>query len=428
MRPSIHESGAVGGAGCSVLFLAHRIPFPPDKGDKIRSYHLLRHLAGRYRVCLGAFVDDPSDLQYEAPLRTLCQEVRLFPIRPRARRLASLSALLGDGPLSVRYYRDRRMSRWIESVRQRGRPNAVVTCSSTMARFVAGREWSGVARIADFVDVDSEKWRQYAESAPLPLSWLYAREARALLAYERRIATSFSRTLFVSQSEAALFAARVPEAAQRVGYLSNGVDADYFDPARPFPDPYPAGGPVIVFTGAMDYRPNVEAVTWFAETILPRIARQRPDARFWIVGNRPSRVVFELGKREGVTVTGRVPDVRPYLGHASVVVAPLRIARGLQNKVLEALAMARPVVCTTAAAEGIDPEGRRVAAIEDDAEPFAAATLRAMQSGARADGRRFVLEKFSWERNLSALGTMIGVPSDHEQPVLCSDAEAQPCQ
>lgn len=412
-----------------LLLLAHRIPFPPDKGDKIRSYHLLRHLSGRYRVSLGAFVDDPSDLQYEAPLRALCHEVGLFPIQPRARRLASLSGLLVGEPLSVRYYRDRRMSRWIESVRQRGRVRAVVTCSSTMARFVAGREWSGVTRIADFVDVDSEKWRQYADSARPPLSWVYAREARTLLAYERRIAASFSRTLFVSQSEAALFAARAPETANRVGHLSNGVDADYFDPDRQLPDPYPPGGPVIVFTGAMDYRPNVEAVSWFAEAILPRIARQRPDARFWIVGNRPSRTVLELRKREGVTVTGWVPDVRPYLGHASVVVAPLRIARGLQNKVLEALAMARPVVCTTAAADGIDPEGRHVAAIEDDAEPFAAATVRAMQGGVRADARRLVRERFSWEHHLSALGPMIDMSSDCECPVLSTgDAEAQPCQ
>lgn len=412
-----------------LLLLVHRIPFPPDKGDKIRSYHMLRHLAARYQVCLGAFIDDPSDMQHEAPLRALCHEVRLFPIQPRARKLASLAGLLVGEPLSVCHYRDRRMSRWIESVRQKGHVRAVVTCSSTMARFVAGREWSGVTRIADFVDVDSEKWRQYADSARPPLSWVYAREARTLLDYERRIAASFTRTLFVSEAEAALFAARAPEAADRVGHLSNGVDADYFDPDQQLADPYPQGGPVIVFTGAMDYRPNVDAVTWFVEAILPAIARQRPDARFWIVGNRPSRSVRELGRGNGVTVTGRVPDVRPYLKHASVVVAPLRIARGLQNKVLEALSMARPVVCTAPAAEGIDPEGRHVAAIEDDAERFAAATLRAMQGGAREDGRRLVLERFSWRRHLGALDRMIGMPSDRESPVLSStDVEAQPCQ
>lgn len=411
-----------------LLLLAHRIPYPPDKGDKIRSYHVLRHLAGRYRVCLGAFVDDPSDLQYEAPLRALCDEVCLVPIEPRARRLASLWGLLRGEPLSVRYYRNRRMSRWVDSVRCKGRVRAVVTCSSTMARFVAGREWSGTTRIADFVDVDSEKWRQYANSTRPPLSWVYAREARTLLAYERCIAASFNRTLFVSESEAALFAARAPEVAGRIGHLSNGVDTDYFDPDRELSDPYPSGGPVIVFTGAMDYRPNVEAVTWFVDAILPLIARTRPDARFWIVGNKPSQPVLGLARREGVTVTGRVPDVRPYLRHASVVVAPMRMARGLQNKVLEALAMARPVVCTAAAAEGIDPEGHHIAAIEDDETRFAVAVLEAMTDSARTDARRMVVDRFGWERHASELDPMIEAQFDRQRPPTVSNRlEARAC-
>ena len=392
---------------CNLLMLVHRIPFPPDKGDKIRSYHLLRHLAARHRVHLGAFVDDPADLVHESALRAICPDLRLFPIDPRKRKLASLLGLLTGDALSVRYYRDPRVSDWIASLRARERFDAVVTCSSTTAQFVEGDDWASIPRVADFIDVDSEKWRQYASTASPPMSWVYAREARALLSFERRIASAFTRTLFVSEAEAALFARRAPEAAARVGYYSNGVDTDYFDPAADLPDPYPPGGPVVVFTGAMDYRPNVEAVTWYADEILPRVLAQRPDSRFWIVGSKPARSVRQLAERKGVTVTGRVPDVRAYLKHASVAVAPLRIARGIQNKVLEALAMAKPVVCTRSAAEGIDPSGGAVAGIADDAEGFAAATLRSMGHADRTAARKLVVERFSWDSHLRVVDELI---------------------
>ncbi len=394
-------------AARNVLLLVHRIPFPPDKGDKIRSYHLLRHLAGRYRVHLGAFVDDPADLAHETALRALCPEVRLFPVEPRLRKLASLVGLLTGEPLSVRFYRDRRVSEWIDDLRARGPLDAVVAYSSTMAQFVEGSEWSATTRIADFVDVDSEKWRQYSASGGPPMSWVHAREARTLLAYERRISRSFTRTLFVSAAEASLFVTRAPEAGERVGYYSNGVDTAYFDPAVELADPYPPGGPVAVFTGAMDYRPNIEAVTWFADEIFPHVRAQRPDARFCIVGSKPTRAVNQLAERPGIIVTGRVPDVRAYLKSAAVTVAPLRIARGIQNKVLEALAMARPVVCTSSAAEGIDPQGRVLAGVQDEAPGFAAATVRAMDSAARDDARELVVAQFGWDSHLSAVDALI---------------------
>jgi len=391
----------------AVLLLVHRIPFPPDKGDKIRSYHLLRHLAARYRVYVGAFVDDPADLAHEPALRALCEEVRLFPIEPRLRRLASLAGLATGEALSVRFYRDRRAREWVEGLRTRERLDAVVTFSSTMAQFVAGAQWAGTTRIADFIDVDSEKWRQYAASGKPPASWVYGREGRTLLAFERRIAAAFTRTLFVSEAEAGLFVRRAPETRERVGWLSNGVDTEFFDPTADLDDPYPAGGPVAVFTGAMDYRPNVEAVTWFADEILPRVLQRRPDARFYVVGSKPTRAVRQLAERAGIVVTGRVPDVRAYLKFAAVAVAPLRIARGIQNKVLEALAMARPVVCTSSAAEGIDPRGSVIAGVEDDPLRFADATVRAMDSAPRADARQLVLQRFSWDSHLRALDALI---------------------
>lgn len=391
----------------TVLLLTHRIPFPPDKGDKIRSYHLLRHLAGRYRVHLGAFVDDAADLAHEAALRAICPDVRLFPVDPPMRKLASLIGLLTGEPLSVRFYRDRRVREWVGALRAQERVDAVVTFSSTMAQFAEGPGWSSTTRIADFIDVDSEKWRQYAATGTPPMSWVHAREARTLLAFERRIACQFDRTLFVSDAEASLFLQRAPETRGRVGHFSNGVNTEFFDPAVELHDPYPPGGPVVVFTGAMDYRPNIEAVTWFADEILPHVLRQRADARFCIVGSKPARAVRQLAERPGVIVTGRVPDVRAYLKSAAVAVAPLQIARGIQNKVLEALAMARPVVCTSSAAEGIDPQGSVLAGVEDDAARFADATVRAMTSAARTDARQLVLQRFSWDSHLREVDALI---------------------
>ncbi len=403
-----------------VLLLAHRIPFPPDKGDKIRSYHLLRHLAARYHVHLAAFVDDRRDLQHEPHLRSICADVCLVPIDPRRRRLASLFGLLTGEPLSLRFFSDRRLQQWVDQSLASQRFDAVVTYSSPMARFVEGPRYESMNRIADFIDVDSEKWAQYATSSRWPASWIYAREARTLLAYERRIAGRFNRTLFVSAAEAQLFVGRAPECAGRVGHFSNGVDTDYFDPALDHPNPYPAGGPIAVFTGAMDYRPNIEAVQWFVEAILPLLQQSCPQARFFIVGSNPARSVRQLAETAGVTVTGRVEDVRPYLRHAQAVVAPLRIARGIQNKVLEAMAMERPVVATAAAAEGIDPQGRALHGIADSPDAFAAATARAFQAGPQPQARQRVVEAFSWGSHLRLVDELIAADSTEpaaRQPV-----------
>lgn len=390
-----------------VLFLVHRIPYPPNKGDKIRSYHLLRHLAQRHRVFLGAFVDDPFDWQYQDAVSPLCADHFLAPMNPRARKLASLRGLLTGEALSLPYYRVAAMQRWVDDTIARQGIEAVVVFSSTMAQFVDGDRYRGLTRIADFVDVDSDKWLQYAARGRGPKAWVYAREGRRLLAYERRVAASFDASLFVTVAEAGLFKRLAPEVAERVGFFENGVDTAYFDPAQPFEDPYPAGGPVLVFTGAMDYWPNVEAVIWFADEVLPRIRQVRPEVRLAVVGSNPTDTVRALGSREGITVTGRVPDVRPYLQHAAVAVAPLRIARGIQNKVLEALAMARPVVCTPPAAEGLRTSPLVAAATADTPEAVAARVLENLGRGEVPEHRAYVVEHYSWDANLGVVDRLL---------------------
>src|SRR5450830_1901821 len=186
------------------------------------------------------------------------------------------------------------------------------------------------------------------------MSWLYRREGRRLLQYEQQVAAAADVSLFVSRAEAELFRQLAPAAAHKTGFLNNGVDIDYFSPAHRFDNPYPADSQIMVFTGAMDYWPNIDAVQWFAHEVLPAVRQRHPQALFYIVGSRPSAQVLALAALPGVQVTGTVPDIRPYLAHASFAVAPLRIARGIQNKVLEAMAMRMPVLVSAQALEGID--------------------------------------------------------------------------
>ena len=387
-----------------LLFLAHRIPFPPNKGDKIRSFHLLRHLSKRYAVHLGAFVDDPDDWQYQDALKPYCASIRLLPLHPRRARLASLSGLLTGEALTLPYYRNRELKRWAAGLADAGKVTRGLAFSSAMAQFMP----AGLARrVLDMVDVDSDKWTQYAPTQRWPLSWVYAREGRKLAAWEARMAQDFDATLLVSCDEAVLLQRRVPQARDRIGAFENGVDADYFSPDRDYPNPYASDTLGVVFTGAMDYWPNVDAVSWFAERIFPAIREAVPAAQFTIVGSRPTDAVLALARQPGVVVTGSVPDVRPYLAHAACAVAPLRIARGIQNKVLEAMAMARPVVVTAQAAEGIRAEAGRDFLLAQDEAGLASAVIAQLQSPATsAQARACILAHYDWTRNLSMIDAL----------------------
>jgi sugar transferase (PEP-CTERM/EpsH1 system associated) len=336
-----------------ILFLAHRIPYPPDKGDKIRSWHFLAHLASRARVHLGCLVDDPDDRQHLPRLERICASVCAVPISPRLRRAASLRGLLTGEPLTFPYCRDRRLAAWVEDRRRSGRLDLAFAYSSGVAPYLAGDGWD-CRRVVDFVDLDSEKWRAYAAEAAGPAAWIWHREARLLATAEVAIARWADASLFAAKRDADEFRARPGVPAERVHAIGNGVDLEAFDPSQPWPRPVEGEGPLMVFTGAMDYRANVDAVTWFAKEVLPLVRERHPTARFAIVGARPTRTVRRLASLPGVLVTGRVPDTRPWLAHADLVVAPLRVARGVQNKVLEAMAMARPVLCTPEAAAGVE--------------------------------------------------------------------------
>ncbi len=394
-----------------LLFLAHRIPFPPNKGDKIRSFHLLRHLSERYAIHLGAFVDDPDDWRYQDALKPYCASIKLLPLNQRHAKLASLTGLLSGEALTLPYYRNRELKCWAGELAACGKVTRGLAFSSAMAQFMPDAIRH---RVLDMVDVDSDKWTQYAATQRWPLSWVYAREGRKLAEWEAHMAEGFDATLLVSQAEAALLRQRAPRAHHKISAFENGVDADYFSPARDYANPYATDVQGIVFTGAMDYWPNIDAVTWFARQIFPAVREAVPGAQFTIVGSRPAEAVNELARESGVTVTGSVPDVRPYLAHAACAVAPLRIARGVQNKVLEAMAMARPVVASAQAAEGLRAQAGRDFILAQGEAGFAQAVVAQLRTATSAAGARdCILAHYDWAHNLSAIDSLFeGAPTD----------------
>jgi len=393
----------------ALLFLAHRIPYPPNKGDKIRSFNLLKSLARDYRIYLGAFVDDSEDWQYEAELRKYCTEVFLLGIQNR-QKYRTFTAFFKNEALSLPYYRHTRLKKWVDEKIQTENITRVFVYSSAMAQYVQGELYQKMHRIIDFVDVDSEKWREYSRRRHWPMNWLYRREANRMLHFDRAIAAEFDASVFVSAHEAEVFNSLAPESEQRVSFINNGVDAHYFSPEQESASPYAKESQVLVFTGAMDYWANVDAVAWFAEKVFPEIRRNIPQAWFYIVGARPSDKVKKLASLPNIQVTGSVKDIRPYLKHAKIAVAPMRIARGVQNKVLEAMAMTKPVVATSAAMEGISTLASQP--VCDDERSFIDACISLLTEGDRSDlgakGRENILREFNWDQNLLKLEALLG--------------------
>lgn len=387
----------------NLLYLVHRLPYPPNKGDKVRSYHLLKHLAARHRVFLGTFIDDPQDEAYVDKLPEFCADMHIARISPRTARIRSLAGLLGNEALTLPYYRNAGLQAWVERTLREQKIDAAVIFSSAMAQYVQGVP--DLRTLVDFVDMDSAKWTQYAANHRWPMSWLYRREGSRLLAFERAVAQRATHSFFVTENETELFFRSAPECKGRVDAMCNGVDAEFFSPAHAFPSPYPSGEIPLVFTGAMDYWPNIDAVTWFATEILPQMLQRRPDLKFYIVGRSPTPAVMALAG-ERVVVTGTVDDVRPYLQHARVVVAPLRLARGIQNKVLEAMAMGVPVVASQECSEPVDAVPERDFLTAGTVEDYQRQIECLLQSPDRADAmgkaaREQVLARYSWDAHLS---------------------------
>lgn len=393
-----------------ILFLAHRVPFPPDRGDRIRSHHLLKALANLAPVHVGCFGE--GDAEAERALAAVAASRCVVP-RSKPLPLAGVEAVLSGKPVSLTAFHSRTLERWVRETIARERIEAIVVFSGQMGQYVPG-DFAGPV-VIDLCDVDSAKFESYAAAGER--KWLYGREARLLAREEERLGRRADATILISEAEAALYRSRLsaPGIAQ-VRVMGNGIDAGFFDPALVARHPELAGtaGPHFVFTGQMDYRPNERAALWVIEALLPRLRARHPGACFHVVGRNPTRSLMAEDGAPGVRIWGAVPDVRPFIAAADAVLAPLLIARGVQNKVLEAMAMARPVVLTPDAATGIAAEdGEHWLVSPPDPEVMAAhiADLLANPAAAARIGaaaRDFVLHRHGWDAMLAPLGGLVG--------------------
>ena len=387
-----------------ILMLAHRIPYPPRTGDKVRAYHIARHLSREHEVTLGFLMDEP-----EAPraLAALRQEIPslVYATIPRTRkRLQALLTLACGGSATIKYFDSPELGAEIASMLRACRFDLVYVSSSSMAQYVPPEDSTPI--LMDFVDVDSDKWLQYGARLPLHKRWVYRLEGTRLRQHELSAARRANRSVVATQEEAALLHSFAPWAPITV--IPNGVDLDYFNPAR-----VPATNPTIAFTGAMDYFPNIDAVTHFCAEVFPSVRQKVPGARFLIVGKSPVPAVRRLAQAPGVTVTGTVPDVRPFMSQATVCVAPLRVARGVQNKVLEAMAMGLPVVATTKAHEGLEAKPGEHLFVEDAPHTFADTVSNLLVNPERRASvgraaRSFVETHHSWAGSMARLDQLLG--------------------
>ncbi len=384
-----------------ILYLAHRIPYPPNKGDKIRAFHAIEHLARRHDVYCACFVDDPADLRYVAVLRQMCREVIALPLNRRWATLRGLADLLIDESASEGFYRDARMARALKELGRRVDFDAVLAFSSSMGQYahcVTARR-----RVIDFCDRDSRKWAQLAGAHRGPKSWLLAAEARQLAALERRLHIRFDASVLIAPHEAEDW--NIP-CRRKLHFIGNGVAVP------PLPDSPRYDSGVVGFVGDMRYPPNIDGVRWFVEQIWPRIRRNHPAAAFHIVGRHPTRAIRRLKATPGVHVMGEVADVQACLADFQLVVAPLRIARGVQNKVLEAMAAAKPVVAAPAAATGIDAAPGEHFYLAENEPMFALQVGRLLDSPTvcahlgRA-GRTLVENHYRWEEHMARLETLL---------------------
>jgi sugar transferase (PEP-CTERM/EpsH1 system associated) len=379
-----------------LLYIAHRIPYPPNKGDKIRSYNEVLFLSRRFEVDLVCFLEGPEDQKHLRVLQGLCRTVTGFARGPLLKAWRLSTGFLAGRALSVALYRHGGMRAKIRRLIREHEYARIVVFSSQMAQYIPEDQLPRT--VFDYCDVDSHKWDNYAERLPFYAAWFYRLEARRLFAFENAASRKALATLFITSAERQIYVGLGGQGNLCV--LGNGVDTDFFAPSETRPEPGR-----ILFTGAMDYFPNEEGVAWFAKEVFPYVRKDHPHARFVIAGSNPTLKVRALARLDGVEVTGFVPDMRAEQARAHIVVVPLRIARGMQNKVLEAMASGKAAVVGKAAMGGIHAEPGRDLFVAGTAEEYRFALGRLLSDPALVEAmgkaaRAYIVANLSWDRNL----------------------------
>ena len=408
-----------------ILFVCHRLPFPPNRGGKIRPFHMIQHLGRKHSVVVASLAHSEEELNDGHPLKEHCDDV-IAEVLPSSRRwMQAGSALLSSTPSSVAYFWSRRLAERIKVAWMASSFDAVIVHCAFAAQYVLDLPCS--FRMLDFGDVDSAKWVEYSHQRAFPLSMGYRIESARLQSYEKKVAAQFDLCTATTRGEL--------EELQKLGnsipcaVIPNGVDLGYFRPRAKAPQ----NSSVIVFLGRMDYYPNIDGVLFFVKEIFPLIRKAVPHAEFRIVGSNPSRMVRNLSKIKGVSVTGHVPDVRPYLMDAALAVAPLRIARGTQNKILQFLAMRVPVVTTPQAAKGVEADSGRHFLVADGSESFAQKVLSLLQdSNLRENlslaGRQLLEKAHCWPASMQILDRLLENRSAKVEEQTAVKSSGEPAQ
>lgn len=389
-----------------ILFLCHRIPYPPNKGDKLRAFNILKFLSRKHTIDLFALADDRNDLKYQKDLKSLCRKVEILYLNPLMARLKSLLHFFSSEPLTLSYFQHSELKKKVEQALATERYDLIFLYSSSMAQYVLDLDGTP-PKIIDFVDADSIKWLDYAKFAKFPMSMVYRSEGEKLGAYEAKVAPHFQRILMVSEGEKERGERYVK--ADNVVAVRNGIDLSLYEEVPVCR----AENKDLLFIGGMFYFAYIDGIFYFYKNIFPHIKRASPDTCFYVVGASPARKIRKLNKDPNMRVTGFVPDVKPYLRKAAVYVVPLRMAPGIQNKILEAMAMKVPVVATPEAAAGINAVAGRDLFVEEDPAKFASRVVELLKNTdlrrQMADNARKLIEKeYNWEKNLSRLDDILG--------------------
>jgi sugar transferase (PEP-CTERM/EpsH1 system associated) len=366
-----------------ILFLAHRLPFPPNKGDKIRSYWELRALSERHEVDLFCFYDDPSDAQYVDKIRKYCKSCYAEKLSPFWAKVRALAAALTGRAFSLGYFYSPKMDRAIKRALSAKSYDMIFVFCSAMAPYV--KEAAGCPKVLDMVDVDSLKWKQYERRSLVPLSWLWSLEAKRLAKFENLTTEKFNVTLLCTRVEAEALREHCP--SPKIGSWEHPLDLDYFDPNKvEVTAEIVKWQPYIIFTGSMDYFPNVDGTLHFYRDVLPLVRAQVPNVRFVIAGRNPAPALLKLASDPSILVTGSVPDIRPYLRGAAMAVVPLRVAQGVQNKLIEAMAMGLPVASSRLAAAALPESLASLLIVEDDPQVLAGRIVKVLREGHSVSG------------------------------------------
>jgi sugar transferase (PEP-CTERM/EpsH1 system associated) len=388
----------------NILYLCHRFPYPPKRGGKIRPFNMIRALGQQgHRVTVCSVARSPAEADEGRGIAAHCAAFEMATVRADVQWARMLVRLPLATPSSMGYFYSADLAARVRRLLATQTWDLIFVHCSSVAQYV--EHVRGIPKLLDFGDMDSQKWLEYAHYQPFPLSLGYRYEGLKMLAAEKRLARRFDLCTATTRAEWETLESYGTGAA--TDWFPNGVDADYFSPGDVAHDP-----DTVSFIGRMDYYPNQECMTRFCKEVWPLLRARRPSMKLLIVGADPSPAMRALGDLPGVNVTGSVPDVRPYIRGSAVNVAPLAIARGTQNKILEAMAMGVPVVTSPAAAGGVDAEAERHFLVAEGAQATADAVLRIVENpAARARlataGRERMLTHHAWPRSMQRLAAII---------------------